>query len=125
METRKKRKQSTVKSARTSHKEIEALRHELSKQAVDTHHDIRYVHKHLDKLWEHVAQTNERLGHIEAQINMLSRLVTTLCIEKLGIRLKSFKRLIQRLEQEAIADSEIRDLQELFSMEQSNRRDSF
>jgi phage shock protein A len=89
----------------------------LEKQESELRHDLKYTHKHLDKLWEHVSVTNVRLAAMEAQLNMLSRLVTTLCIEKMGIKLKSFRRLIQRLEKEAIADSEIRDLQDLYEME--------
>jgi hypothetical protein len=97
-----------------------ALHYELARHTSDFKHDVQYIHKHIDKLWEHVVVTNERIGNLEAQVNLLSRLVTTLCIEKLGIKLRSFKRLVCRLEQEAIADSEIRDLQELFQIEHND-----
>ena len=79
-------------------------------------HRLNYVHKHLDKLWEHVAVTNQRLDNVEVQLNLLSRLVTILCIENLGMKLGTFKRLVRRLEKETIADSEIRDLQDLFEL---------
>jgi hypothetical protein len=93
------------------------LREELIRQGKDLRHDLKYINKHLDKLWEHVAITNTRLYHLEAQVNLISRLITTLCIEKFGLKLKTFRRLVQRIEKEAIADSEIRDLQELFERE--------
>ena len=83
----------------------------------EVHHDIKYIHKHLDKLWEHVHGTNQRLQILETQVNLVSRLLTTLCIENFDMRLSEFRKLIRRIEKEAIADSEVRNLQDLFRME--------
>lgn len=92
-------------------------RSEMGRAIADLEHDIKYIHKHLDKLWEHVAHTNGRLQALETQVNLVSRLLTTLCIENFDMRLSEFRRLIRRIEKEAIADSEVRTLQDLFKIE--------
>jgi hypothetical protein len=113
-----------IKKTRKSKTNVEGRKQHFARHHQDLHHDVKYTHKHLDKLWEHVAVTNSRLYNLEAQVNLVSRLVTTMCIEKFGMKLKTFRRLIQRIEKEAIADSEIRDLQDLFELEVGESEDS-
>ena len=100
------------------------IRSELLKENREIAHRLDYIGKHLDKLWEHVATTNERLQDLEIYANIISRLITTICIEKLGIKLGVLKRLLRRIEKETIADSQINYLEELYRMEGKRRPDS-
>ncbi len=93
------------------------LRAEIFKEVHDVRHEVDYVRKHLDKIWEHVTVTNERLQDLEIQMNLLSRLLTIICIEKLGIKLKAFKQLVRRIEKETVADLQIHHLEELYRLE--------
>ena len=78
--------------------------------------DIDYLKKHVDKLWEHSQDASERLQDIEVHVNLLTRLVTALCVEKLGMRLGVLKRLVKKIEKEAIRDSQIHHLESLYNL---------
>lgn len=78
--------------------------------------EIEYLRKHLDKLWEHAQETSERLQDIEVHVNLLTRLITALCVEKLGMRIGVLKRLIKKIEKEAIRDSQIHQLESLYKL---------
>ena len=93
------------------------LRAEVFKEVQELHHEVEYIRKHLDKLWEHVSVTNERLQDLEIQVNLLGRLITLICIEQLGIKLKSFKQLVRRIESETVADLQVHHLEELYRLE--------
>lgn len=94
-----------------------ASRIEVFKQARELHHQLDYLRKHVDKFWEHVNATNERLQDLEIQVNLISRLITLICIEKLGMKLKMFRRLVRRVEKETITDLQIHHLEELYRLE--------
>ena len=78
--------------------------------------EIEYFKKHLDKLWERAEETSERLEDVEVHLNLLTRLLTALCVEKLGMRLGVLKRMIKRIEKEAIRDSQILHLESLYKL---------
>ena len=99
------------------------IRAELLKENRELQHRLDYIGKHLDKLWEHVAMTNERLQNIEIYINIISRLITTVFIEKVGVKLNTLKRLLRRIEQETIQDSQINYLEDLYRLEGKKRSD--
>jgi len=82
-----------------------------------------YTKQHLNKLWEIHNNHEERLNDMELQINLLTRLITTLCLEKLGYRLSEFRKLIRRTEKELADDSEIAHLESLFSLESRSDAD--
>lgn len=94
-----------------------APRIEVFRQARELHHQLDYIRKHVDKLWEQTTTTNERLQDLEIQVNLISRLITLLCIEKLGMKLRLFRRLVRRVEKETIADLQIHHLEELYRLE--------
>ena len=79
--------------------------------------ELDYIKKHLDKIWEYVAESSDRLQNLEVQMNLLGRLVTALAVEKLNMRLSALRRLIRRIEKETIEDSQIRHLEELYRLE--------
>jgi hypothetical protein len=55
-----------------------------------------------------------KLANLEVHMNLLARLLTTLCIEKFGIRAGALKRLVRRIESEAVRDSQILELESLY-----------
>ncbi len=57
---------------------------------------------------------------MEVHVNILARLLTTLCIEKLGIRLGALRRLVRRVEREAVRDSQIMELESLYKLSHGN-----
>lgn len=78
--------------------------------------EIDYLKKHLDKLWEHAQDASERLQDIEVHVNLLTRLVTALCVEKLGMRIGVLKRLIKKIEKEVIQETQIHHLESLYKL---------
>ncbi len=83
--------------------------------------ELEYFKKHIDKLWEHRQDASERLQDIEVHLNLLTRLLTALCVEKLGIRLGVLKRMIKKIEKEAIRDSQISHLESLYQLSYTAR----
>ena len=81
--------------------------------------EVDYLKKHLDKLWGHAHDASERLQDLEVHLNLLTRLLTALCVEKLGIRLGVLKRMIKRIEKEVIRDSQILHLESLYQLPHS------
>ncbi len=75
--------------------------------------DIRDI---LEGLGDQANELGERVQDIEIHVNLLTRLLTTLCIEKFGVRVGVLKRLIKRIEQEAIRDSQISHLESLYNL---------
>ncbi len=49
----------------------------------------------MEKASEGWERAEDRLTHMEVHVNILARLLTTLCIEKLGIRIGALKRLVR------------------------------
>lgn len=78
--------------------------------------ELDYLKKHLDKLWEHAQESSQRLQDLEIHVNLLTRLITALCIEKLGMRIGVLKRLIKKIEKEAIRDTQILHLESLYQL---------
>ncbi len=96
---------------------IKALRKELLIEDRILNEEIRYIKKHLDKIWEHISNTNERLQDLEIQVNLLSRLIATLAVEKLDMKGFGLMKMIKRVEKQAIADDQIRLLENLYRLE--------
>lgn len=80
------------------------------------HSELDYLKKHLDKLWERAQDASERLQDIEVHVNLLTRLVTALCVEKLGMRVGVLKRLIKKIEKEVIQETQIHHLESLYKL---------
>ena len=86
--------------------------------ALSFHNDMASVRKQYTKLSEDLQKYEERIQDIEIHVNLLTRLLTTLCVEKFGMRIGVLKRLIKRIEKEAIRDSQIMHLETLYKMSQ-------
>ena len=85
--------------------------------------EVLSLYTKLSDLKKEVAQANEignreddRLTDLEVHVNLLARLLTTLCIEKLGIRVGALRRLVRRVEKEALRDSQIVELESLYNL---------
>lgn len=72
--------------------------------------------RQMDEVFKHIQQLQERLEDSEIHINLLTRLITTLCVEKMGMRVGVLKRLLKRIEKEAIRDSQILHLESLYNL---------
>ncbi len=102
--------------------DLKAIRKEILADQRELRQDFIYLKKHLDKIWEHVSVTNQRLQDIETQLNLLSRLVATLAVEKLGMKTFHLVRLIRRIEKEAIAADQIKNLEDLYKLEHPGKK---
>ncbi len=111
------KKKSRSKITKKEIKKFKSLEEEMRKESRSIHEGISYLKKHLDKLWEHVAETNERLIDLEVQSNLMTRLITTICVERLKMHSDMLTKLIRKIEKEAIEDSQIMHLEHLFSLD--------
>jgi hypothetical protein len=102
---RSKKRKTAAKKAGSSLKEVLSLYVKL----VD-------LKKEIGKVAEGGERADDRLTDLEVHVNILARLLTTLCIEKLGIRIGALRRLVRRVEKEAVRDSQIMELESLYKL---------
>ncbi|MBN1687800.1 MAG: hypothetical protein JW893_01725 [Candidatus Omnitrophica bacterium] len=89
-----------------------------AKDSLDMHNELERLKKQLQQLREVSAHSEERLQDIEIHINLLTRFITTLCVEKFGMRIGVMKRLVKRIEKDAIRESQISHLESLYRLSQ-------
>ena len=87
----------------------------LARPALDSS-EAASLYDEIEKLWDAVRKSDERLEDIEIHLNLLTRLITTLSVEKFGMRIGVLKRIIKRIESEAIRDSQILHLENLYKL---------
>lgn len=90
--------------------------------AFNVHSEVVGLSKHLQKIDKLTQNFEERIQDIEVHVNLLTRLLTTLCIEKFGMRIGVLKRLIKRIEKEVIRDSQILHLEALYKLPLSQEK---
>lgn len=90
------------------------------KEALSLYAKLADLKKEMGKAVEGRERADERLTSMEVHVNILARLLTTLCIEKLGIRLGALRRLVRRVEREAVRDSQIMELESLYKLSHGN-----
>ncbi|MBU3758855.1 MAG: hypothetical protein FGM27_02875 [Candidatus Omnitrophica bacterium] len=88
----------------------------ILKNTMSFHDDLAALKKDAKRLSGETKSMQERLQDIEIHVNLLTRLLTTLCIEKFGMRVGVLKRMIKRIEKEAIRDSQILHLESLYKL---------
>ncbi len=86
------------------------------KEILSLYAKLADLKKEMGKVAEGGERADDRLTDIEVHVNILARLFTTLCIEKLGIRIGTLKRLVRRVEKEAVRDSQIMELESLYKL---------
>ena len=80
------------------------------------HNEVLNLKRTVQGLQDSVEKSNEKLQDLEIHVNLLTRLLTTLCREKFGMRIGVSKRMIKRIEKEAIRDAQILHLEELYKL---------
>lgn len=92
------------------------------KEVLSLYTKLADLKKEMGRMAEGGERTDERLTDMEIHVNILARLLTTLCIEKLGIRTGALKRLVRRVEKEAVRDSQILELESLYKLSHGNSK---
>lgn len=90
------------------------------KEVLSLYAKLADLKKEMGKVEEGGERADDRLTGLEVHVNILARLLTTLCIEKLGIRIGALKRLVRRVEKEAVRDSQIMELESLYKLSHGN-----
>ena len=86
------------------------------KEVLSLYVKLADLKKEFGKSAERGELVDDRLTGLEVHVNILARLLTTLCIEKLGIRIGALRRLVRRVEKEAVRDSQIMELESLYKL---------
>ena len=94
------------------------------KEVLSFYAKIADLKNEMGKVAEGGERADDRLTGLEVHVNILARLLTTLCIEKLGIRIGALKRLVRRVEKEAMRDSQIMELESLYKLSNGNSKKS-
>ena len=109
------RKKKQVKKAKAS--KTPRLQENLSPHdSLKFYSELHKMNEQIQAMGENFEKLQERVSDTEIHINLLTRLITTLCIEKMGMRIGVLKRLLKRIEKEAIRDSQILHLESLYNL---------
>ena len=90
--------------------------------ALSIYTQTNQLKRQIEKLLVQITGYRERIEDTEIHINLLTRLITTLCVEKLGMRIGVLKRLLKRIEKEAIRDSQILHLESLYNLPHQHQK---
>ena len=90
------------------------------KAVLSLYSELAKIKKEMVRAEEGGERVEDRLVDLEVHANLLARLLTTLCLEKLGIRPDALKRLVRRIEKEALRDSQILELESLYKLSNGN-----
>ncbi len=85
--------------------------------------EIAKLKKVIQDLGKDKETLEIRTQELEIHMSLMIRLITTLCIEKFGMRVGVLKRLIKQAEDEAVRDSQIIQLENWFQMSPKPKRD--
>ncbi len=72
------------------------------------------LRNHLKETLAKKVRNEDRITDLEIHVNLLTRLLTTLCIERFGFRVATLRRLVKRIESQALRDSQIYELELLY-----------
>ncbi|HOG24277.1 MAG TPA: hypothetical protein PK590_06480 [Candidatus Omnitrophota bacterium] len=72
------------------------------------------LRNHLKETLAKKVRNEDRITDLEIRVNLLTRLLTTLCIERFGFRVATLRRLVKRIESQALRDSQIYELELLY-----------
>ncbi|MFA5159187.1 MAG: hypothetical protein WC484_01625 [Candidatus Omnitrophota bacterium] len=90
------------------------------KEVLSLYAQLADLKKEMGKVAENRVRADSRLADIEIHVNILARFLTTLCIENLGIRIGALRRLVRRVEKDAVRDSQITELESLYKLSHEN-----
>ena len=86
------------------------------KESLEIYSQMNDLKKQLVEVQAKADNLNTRLEDSEIHINILTRFVTAVCIEKIGMRVGVLKRLLKRVESEAVRDSQILHLESIYKL---------
>ncbi len=92
----------------------------LGQSSLELHAEIDKLQQKIEDLTAFAKEARDRIEDLEIHVNLLTRLITTLCIEKMGMRVGVLKKLIKRIESEAVRDSQIMHLESLYNLPSSS-----
>ncbi|OQA57842.1 MAG: hypothetical protein BWY42_00271 [Candidatus Omnitrophica bacterium ADurb.Bin277] len=104
-------KKKKTRASPASGKKEDSLRDVLS-----LYSHIADIKKQLLDVANSRETNNDRITDLEVHVNLLTRLLMALCIEKLGMGIGVLKRLVKRIEREAVRDSQILELELLYKL---------
>lgn len=84
------------------------------REALALYAQVADLKQELKETKEVKERDEERITDLEVHINLLTRLLTTLCIERFGFRVATLRRLVKRIENQAVRDSQIYELELLY-----------
>ncbi len=87
-----------------------------AKGTLEFYSKINELQKQVIETQSTVESLSSRLEDAEIHVNILTRFVTAVCIEKVGMRVGVLKRLLKRVEGEAVRDSQILHLESLYKL---------
>lgn len=114
--TPRRKKRPVKKSVKKKSRRSKSSAGDLLKQEIMLQKQYEKTAEQIENLWQYAEKTEERLQDLEIHVNLLTRLFTTLCIEKFGMRVGVLKRIIKRIEKETIRDSQIDHLEFLYKL---------
>lgn len=94
-----------------------------SENPLPVYTEIAKLKKAMQDLSKDKETLEARTQELEIHMSLMIRLLTTLCIEKFGMRVGVLKRLIKKAEEEAIRDSQIIQLENWFQMSPKPKKD--
>ncbi len=94
------------------------------KEVLSLYAKIADLKKEMAQAEEGGERAVDRLTDLEVHVNLLARLLTTLCLEKWGIKADALKRLVRRVEKEALRDSQIMELESLYKLSNGSPKKS-
>ena len=86
------------------------------REALRFYTEMSQLKRKIDKLTDNTEDMAMRMEDAEIHINLLTRFITTICVEKIGMRVGVLKRLLKRVEREAVRDSQILHLESLYNL---------
>lgn len=89
------------------------------KEALSFYESMAGLKKELTQLAEGRSGAEKRMFQIEKHLNILTRLLATLCIERFGMKAAALKRLVRRIEAEVARESQITELESLYRLSDS------
>ena len=94
-----------------------------SENPLPVYTEISKLKKVILELGKDKETFEARTQELEIHMSLMIRLLTTLCIEKFGMRVGVLKRLIKQAEEEAVRDSQIIQLENWFQMSPKGKKD--
>ena len=97
-------------------KSVKGAAEAAGQDALSFYAEVAQLKRRLEEVMETAGDLASRLEDAEIHNNLLTRFITTICIEKIGMRIGVLKRLLKRVETEAVRDSQIHQLESLYNL---------